>query len=100
MSNTAFQLQLEIAQRWQPIVEAAGMFDASYAPANTYMLAAVISADPIVHRRAFAKLEAAAQGDPDYASKPQNFTFEVLQEMTRVELDALRTRILTAYQRR
>jgi hypothetical protein len=92
MSTTPFQTQHEIAMRWQPVVEAAGMFDAAQKPANIYRLASVILDDEVVAKRRLAKIVA----NPD----AEDVTVAVLQEMSATEKAALKERIIAAHSKR
>jgi hypothetical protein len=90
--STPFQTQFEIAERWRPVVEAAGMFDAAQKPANIYRLACVIMDDPVVEKRRVALIDANPEAE--------NSLLAVVKAMTAAEKSALRQRIIAAHGKR
>ena len=94
-----YEWQASIAEKYIPVLEAAGMYDSSLNAGNVYRLASEIVRDPVVSQR----VDADIKPDPAWNELlgPNHCVMEdglvvaarVLQAMTNGERDALARRI-------
>lgn len=85
MTLAEYELEQEIGTHWQPLVQAAGMYDPALKPANLFMLAGAI-----MHDREVSQRHAERRGA----------WLDVLNEMSDLEKAALKGRIVAKYGRK
>jgi hypothetical protein len=92
-----YEYGIEVKARWQPIVQAAGLYHEKQTPESVYLLAGTIIGDPLYTERINAMLLATVVGD---GTKEEDWLDAillgplVLEQMTKQELAALRNRVL------
>ena len=84
----AYLDQLEIAERWGAVVDAAGMFSPLQSPHNLLLLGGAIMNDDVVAARRAPELQAWVKAH-GYSEQQPSFTIQVLNEMTEAEKKAL-----------
>ena len=85
--------ELEMAQRWGDVVNAAGMFSPLQTPHNLLLLGGAIMNDDVVAARRAPKLQAWVKAH-GYSEQQPAFTIQVLNEMSEAEKKALEKRIV------
>lgn len=83
-----------ILTHWQPIVAAAGLYDARQELFTIYRLGGFISGDPVVAERVQAKVRAWRYSEDQEYPPTFAYTLQVLNGMTLEERQELRARIL------